>query len=235
MLNGIKNHLLGIAWLLRNPKQVQHLIIRETLYRHRNHNRQGWIEWQKYDTYTAAFQHSTAVSYARPLNQARIQTFLDMISRAGKNLMVLDVGCGDGVLSEPIAKQGNNVTGFDLPTITPMAHNRHVSNVFSGDAENLAFTPETFDVVLASEVVEHLWNPQRFLNDAHRVLKPKGLLILEAPEGIEGLRYDAHKNWFTVERFQHMLGKKFTLLQAKRFSPEWGAPTATIICLFQKN
>ncbi len=149
--------------------------------------------------------------------------------------MVLDVGCGDGVLSEPIAKQGNTVTGFDLPTITPMAHKRRVSMVFSGDAEHLAFRPEIFDVVLASEVVEHLWNPQRLLDDAYRVLKPTGLLILEAPEGIEGLRYDAHKNWFTVEVFQHMLGDKFKLLKFKRFSPEWGAPTATIICLFQKN
>jgi 2-polyprenyl-3-methyl-5-hydroxy-6-metoxy-1,4-benzoquinol methylase len=235
MSSGIKNHLHGLVWLLRNPKQIQHLIIRETLYRQRNSTREGWIEWQKYDTYTAAFQHSTAVSYARPLNQARIQVFLDMISKGGKNLNVLDVGCGDGVLSEPIAKQGNTVTGFDLPTITPMAHKRHVSNVFSGDAENLAFIPEVFDVVLASEVVEHLWNPQKFLDDAYRVLKPKGLLILEAPEGIEGLRYDAHKNWFTTERFQHMLGKKFTLLQSKTFSPEWGAPTATFICLFKKN
>jgi 2-polyprenyl-3-methyl-5-hydroxy-6-metoxy-1,4-benzoquinol methylase len=235
MLTSIKRHIHGLTYLLRNPKQLQHLIIRETLYRQRNRSRQGWIEWQKYDTYTAAFQHSTAVSYARPLNQARIQTFLDMVNVAGKNLMLLDVGCGDGVLSEPIAKLGNSVTSFDLPTITPMAHKRHVSLVLSGDAENLAFTPETFDVVLASEVVEHLWNPQRFLDDAYRVLKPKGYLILEAPEGIEGLRYDAHKNWFTVEIFQHMLGKKFSLRQFKRFSPEWGAPTATIICLFQKN
>jgi 2-polyprenyl-3-methyl-5-hydroxy-6-metoxy-1,4-benzoquinol methylase len=231
----IKQRLHGLTWLLRNPKQLQHIIIRETLYRQRNRSREGWIEWQKYDTYTAAFQHSTAVSYARPLNQARIQTFLDMIKTAGTGLTVLDVGCGDGVLSEPIAKLGNNVTGFDLPTITPMAHKRHVSMVLSGDAENLAFTPETFDVVLASEVVEHLWNPQRFLDDAFRVLKPKGLLILEAPEGKEGLRYDAHKNWFTVEVFQHMLGKKFSLLKSRRFSPEWGAPTATFICLFQKN
>jgi 2-polyprenyl-3-methyl-5-hydroxy-6-metoxy-1,4-benzoquinol methylase len=235
MLSGIKRYLHILVWLLRNPKQLQHLVIRETLYRHRNTNRQGWIDWQKYDTYTAAFQHSTAVSYARPLNQARIQTFIEMISVGGKNLAVLDVGCGDGVLSEPIAKQGNIVTGFDLPTITPMAHKRGVSNVFSGDAENLAFKSDVFDIVLASEVVEHLWNPQRFLDDAYKVLKNGGLLILEAPEGIEGLRYDAHKNWFTIEKFQRILGKKFTLLQSKTYSPEWGAPTATFICLFQKD
>ena len=101
--------------------------------------------------------------------------------------------------------------------------------VFSGDAENLAFTPETFDVVLASEVVEHLWNPQKFLDDAYRVLKPKGYLILEAPEGIEGLRYDAHKNWFTVGTVPAYAWQKIQLcFSLRRFSPEWGAPTATI-------
>jgi 2-polyprenyl-3-methyl-5-hydroxy-6-metoxy-1,4-benzoquinol methylase len=235
MLTSLKRHIHGLTYLLMNPKQLQHIIIRETLYRQRNRSREGWVEWQKYDTYTAASQHSTAVAYARPLNLARIQTFVDWVNSVGKGLMVLDVGCGDGVLSEPIAKQGNNVTSFDLPTITPLAQKRHVSLVLSGDAEKLAFTSETFDVVLASEVVEHLWNPQSFLDEAYRVLKPKGHLILETPEGPEGLRYDAHKNYFTVEIFKHMLDKKFSLKQAKRFSPEWGAPTATIIVLFQKN
>ena len=235
MLTTLKRHIHGFTYLLLNPKQLQHLIIRETLYRQRKRSRQGWVEWQKYDTYTAASQHSTAVAYARPLNLARIHTFIDMINSVGKGLMVLDVGCGDGVLSEPISKLGNNVTSFDLPTITPLAQKRHVSLVLSGDAEKLAFAPNSFDVVLASEVVEHLWNPQSFLDEAYRVLKPKGYLIVETPEGIEGLRYDAHKNYFTVEIFQHMLGKKFSTCEVKRFSPEWGSPTSTIIVLFRKN
>lgn len=235
MLTTLKKHIHGFAYLLMNPKQLQHIIIRETLYRQRNRNRQGWVEWQKYDTYTAAAQHSTAVAYARPLNLARIQTFSDMVNSVGKGLMVLDVGCGDGVLSEPISKLGNYVTSVDLPTITMLAHKRHVSSVLSGDAEKLAFASNSFDVVLASEVVEHLWNPQSFLDEAYRVLKPKGYLIVETPEGIEGLRYDAHKNYFTVEILKHMLGEKFSVGEVKRFSPNWGAPTATIIVLFRKN
>ena len=235
MLTTLKKHIHGFAYLLLNPKQLQHIIIRETLYRQRNRNRQGWVEWQKYDTYTAASQHSTAVAYARLLNLARIQTFSDMVNSVGKGLMVLDVGCGDGVLSEPISKLGNYVTSVDLPTITPLAHKRHVSSVLSGDAEKLAFASNSFDLVLASEVVEHLWNPQSFLDEAYRVLKPKGYLIVETPEGIEGLRYDAHKNYFTMGILKHMLGEKFSVCEVKRFSPNWGAPTATIIVLFRKK
>ena len=235
MLASAKRHVHGMVYLLMNPAQVKHLIIRETLYRQRNRDRQGWVEWQKYDTYTAASMHSTAVAYARPLNLARIKTFTSMISGLGKNLMVLDVGCGDGLLSEPIAKMGNTVASIDLPTIVKVAQKRHVSWVLAGDAEKLAFADGSFDVVLASEVVEHLWNPDSFLAEACRVLKPEGYLIVEAPEGKAGLRYDAHKHWFTVKVLQQMLGSKFSLVQSERFSPEWGAPTPTFIALFHKN
>ena len=235
MSTTIKRRIHGLTYLLMNPAQIKHLIIRETIYRRRNKNRSGWVEWQKYDTYTAASQHSTAVAYARPLNLARIDTFTSLINGIGKNLAVLDVGCGDGLLSEPIAKMGNTVASVDLPTITKLAQKRHMSYVVSGDAEKLAFADASFDVVLASEVVEHLWNPENFFAEAYRVLKDKGNLIVETPEGKEGLRYDAHKHYFTVEILQHLLEPKFSFQKFERFSPEWGAPTPTIIVLFSKN
>ena len=48
---------------------------------------------------------------------------------------------------------GNYVTSVDLPTITVLAHKRRVLSVVAGDAEQLAFASDSFDVVLASEVV----------------------------------------------------------------------------------
>ena len=108
MLSSVKERIHVLTWLLMNPAQVKHLIIRETLYRQRNRNRQGWVEWQKYDTYTAASMHSTAVAYARPLNLARINVFTTMISGVGKGLTVLDVGCGDGLLSAANRENGQH-------------------------------------------------------------------------------------------------------------------------------
>jgi 2-polyprenyl-3-methyl-5-hydroxy-6-metoxy-1,4-benzoquinol methylase len=157
-----------------------------------------------------------------------------MVNRVGKGLRVLDVGCGDGVISEPISKLGNNVTSVDLPTITKLAHKRGVSLVAAGDAEHLAFAAGSFDLVLASEVVEHLWNPQSFFDEAYRVLGAGGYLIVETPEGKESLRYDAHKNFFTVEILQRMLDKRFSVCDVKRLEPILGAPTATIIVLLRK-
>ena len=234
MLSVLKRHIHGFTYLILHPVQIKHIVIRETLYRQRYRSKQGWTEWQKYDTHAAASQHSTAIAYARPLNLARIEIFSDMVSRVGKGLMVLDVGCGDGVISEPIAKLGNNVASIDLPTITILAHKRRVSSVVAGDAEQLAFASGSFDLVLASEVVEHLWNPHGFIDEAYRVLKSKGYLIMETPEGKEGLRYDAHKNYFTVELIERMIDKKFSVCEVKRLEPILGAPTSTIIVLLRK-
>jgi ubiquinone/menaquinone biosynthesis C-methylase UbiE len=127
------------------------------------------------------------------------------------------------------------VASVDLPTITMMCHKRKVSMVSSGDAEHLAFADGVFDLVLASEVVEHLWNPQAFFDEAYRILKANGWLIIETPEGKESLRYDAHKNWFDEDVVLQMVGKEFTIVRVERLKPELGAPTSTIIILMQKN
>ena len=234
MLNMLKRHVQGFTYLLSHPLQLKRLIIREARYGQRNRNRRNWVQWQKYATELSAASHSSATAYARPLNVARIKTISGMVSRLGNGLRVLDVGCGDGVISEPISRMGNHVTSVDLPTIAILAHRRRVSSVVASDAEHLAFAANSFDVVLASEVVEHLWNPHSFFDEVYRVLRAKGHLIIETPEGRESLRYDDHKHYFTVERLKQMLGTRFNICEVKRLEPKLGAPTPTIILLLRK-
>jgi 2-polyprenyl-3-methyl-5-hydroxy-6-metoxy-1,4-benzoquinol methylase len=128
---------------------------------------------------------------------------------------------------------GNYVTSVDLPTITKAAHHRRVSWVVAGDAEQLAFTSNTFDIVVASEMVEHLWNPSNFLDEVYRVLKPNGHLIIETPEGQKSLRYDDHKYYFTSDILKQMLSKRFNVREVKRIIPT-DLPTSTIILLTDK-
>jgi len=82
--------------------------------------------------------------------------------------------------------------------------------------------------------MEHLWNPHSLIDEAYRVLKADGHLIVSTPEGVEGLRYDAHKYYFTVEILERMLGAKFDLNEVKRLKPVFTA-TPTIILLFRKS
>jgi len=236
MPSTVKKRIEGLTYLLTHPKQVKWLIIRETRFRERNRNKRGWVEWQKYDAklHISMMRENAETLNSSVLNSARIQLFSDMVNSLGNGLNILDVGCGDGTISEPILKMGNNVTSIELPGVANIARMCKVPSVMAGDAEELAFAQSSFDVVLASEVVEHMWNPQSFIDEAYRVLKPAGYLIVETPEGKEGLNYDSHRHYFTVERLKQLVGDRFALVEVKHLKATGRAQTPTIILLLRK-
>ena len=235
MLGMIKRQIHGMAYLLSNPSQLKHLLIRETRYRFRNSNKRMWVEWQKYDSQRAydALMEALHDTRTRPFNQERIEIISSMITPLGKDLDVLDAGSGDGIIAEYISNLGNSVATVDLPTVAVQAHRIKGLLAVSGDAEKLSFASNIFDVVIGSEIMEHLWNPHSFVDEAYRVLKHDGYLIVSTPEGIEGLRYDAHKYFFTVDTLKKMMEKKFEFCELKRLKPAFTA-TPTIIALFRK-
>ena len=236
MLRLIKQQVHGFVYLLSNPSQLKHIILRETRYRFRNKSKRMWIEWQKYDSERAyeALVEAIHDTRTRPFNQERIEIISEMVGSLGKDLNILDVGSGDGIIAEYILKMGNDVAAVDLPTVAVQAHRYPGLLAVTGDAERLSFDSNIFDVVIASEIMEHLWNPHSLIDEAYRVLKADGHLIVSTPEGAEGLRYDAHKYYFTVEILERMLEAKFDLDEVKRLKPVFTA-TPTIILLFRKS
>jgi len=237
MLKTLKKKLQGLPYLLSHPSQLKRLIIRETLYRQRYRSKRQWVEWQKYgcSRHICMMQACPAFMRASSLNVARIQIFSDVVSRLGNGLRVLDVGCGEGAIGKPLSKMGNYVISVELPMIATIAHKCGVPSVVAGDAERLTFASNSFDVVIASEVVEHLWNPHNFFDEVYRVLRADGYLIMETPEGKGSLLYDDHKNYFTVERVKQMLGTRFTLCEVERLEATGCAQTPTIILLLRKS
>lgn len=236
MLKLIKRQVHGFAYLLLNPSQLKHLILRETRYRFRNKSKRMWVKWQKYDSERAyeALVEALHNTRTRPFNLERIEIISDLIGRLGNGLNILDVGSGDGIIGEHVWKIGNHVIAIDLPTVAIQAHRCQGLLALAGDAERLSFASNIFDVVLASEILEHLWNPHSFVDEAYRVLKADGHLIISTPEGIDSLRYDAHKYYFTLESLKQMLGARFDLCEVKRLKPA-GTATPTIISLFRKS
>lgn len=98
-------------------------------------------------------------------------------------LRLLDIGCGGGLLSEPMARLGATVVGADAaPRNIPVAQLHAAQMGLTIDyrhttAEDLAAAGEQFDVVLNMEVVEHVADPLAYLTACQRLLKPGGLMI----------------------------------------------------------
>jgi len=237
MLKSLTSQVQGIKYLLTHPHQLKWVINRELYFGKRKKSKKNWVEWQKYDakTHIMMMQAHAETLSVNTLNAARIQIFLDMVNGiGGKDLKILDVGCGDGVISEPILKMGNYIASVELPVVAGLAKKCNVSSVVAGDAETLAFASASFDLVIASEMLEHLWAPESFLDETYRVLKTGGYLIVETPEGVGGLNYDSHRNFFTVEKLNALLNKRFSLEEVKHLEATGSAQTPTIIVLFHK-
>jgi 2-polyprenyl-6-hydroxyphenyl methylase/3-demethylubiquinone-9 3-methyltransferase len=103
-----------------------------------------------------------------------------------EGLKLLDIGCGGGLVSEPMARLGANVTGVDAAQAnikTAMVHAEETGLSIDyrwGVAEQLLEQggPGQFDVVLNLEVVEHVADPEAFLRDCARLVKPGGMMIV---------------------------------------------------------
>jgi 2-polyprenyl-6-hydroxyphenyl methylase/3-demethylubiquinone-9 3-methyltransferase len=98
-------------------------------------------------------------------------------------LRLLDIGCGGGLLSEPMARLGATVVGADAAERNiPVAQVHAAQSGLTIDyrhttAEALAAAGEQFDVVLNMEVVEHVADPLAYLTACQQLLKPGGLMI----------------------------------------------------------
>jgi len=98
-------------------------------------------------------------------------------------LRILDIGCGGGILSEPLARLGGDVTGIDPAEENVAAAKAHAEaagvavDYRATTAEALADAGERFDLVLAMEVVEHVADVDLFVRRAGEMVKPGGLMI----------------------------------------------------------
>lgn len=125
--------------------------------------------------------------------------------RPGPDHAILDVGCGAGyflfLMREKYRAQGYEplVAGIDISPhqVSYMAERMRREGVprviaATGNGEYLPFADESFDLVTCSEVIEHIRNPGRALEEMRRVLKPDGMLLLSTPS------MSAQKGWGAV-------------------------------------
>jgi len=98
-----------------------------------------------------------------------------------KEKKVLDVGAGTGRLAMRLSRLGAKVVALDISSemlgVLKMKSQNLIDTV-EGDAENLPFVDENFDVVISAFHIVHLKNLKRFFDEAYRVLKPGGKFLV---------------------------------------------------------
>ena len=118
-------------------------------------------------------------------DKAVVQFGLDpKARRALAGLSVLDIGCGGGLVAEPLARLGAEVTAIDAAERNIAIARAHAAqsgvpvDYRAASAEELAAEGWQFDIVLALEVVEHVADLSAFLDAASTLVKPGGLLVV---------------------------------------------------------
>ena len=101
-----------------------------------------------------------------------------------RNLKILDIGCGGGLLSEPMSRLGAKVTGIDASEKNIKIANAHLKksklkiNYICASPESLKTTKKQFDVILNMEIVEHVEDVELFIKKSSELLKKKGLMFV---------------------------------------------------------
>ncbi len=104
-----------------------------------------------------------------------------IIREIGERKTVLDIGCGAGILTNALSEAGHQVCGIDLsPSSLEIAKKYDATKKVSyqvANAYSLPYPDQSFDVVSAMDVLEHVEDPKRLVSEASRVLKPGGLFF----------------------------------------------------------
>lgn len=148
--------------------------------------------------------------YAKRLRFVRAAIREVVEDREAATVRVLDVGCGNGShLAVPLAQEGFQVTGIDTDRHS-IEHARNLAKdlpsakFLVGEVEQLSAS-DLFDVVILSEVLEHLVEPQVLLSASIRQMAEAGLLIVTVPNGYGEFEIDS---WlFAMLRLQVLVDK----------------------------
>jgi 2-polyprenyl-6-hydroxyphenyl methylase/3-demethylubiquinone-9 3-methyltransferase len=126
-----------------------------------------------WDPRSAAFRSLHAV------NEYRVDLLRDWLGTRLDGLVVVDVGCGGGLLGLPLTRAGARIVGVDLSRGSLRTAARHVAGGFAcGDAQRLPLRTGAADIVLLADVIEHVPSPARALAEAARLLRPGGLCFV---------------------------------------------------------
>ncbi len=127
------------------------------------------------------YEHDAAKTHMVPAH-ARVRQ-RRIVELVGSSQKVLDVGAGEGKIALSVMQAGNTVVGVDIAqgNVEKLAKRGIEAYRVDAEKEKLPFKNGTFDVVVAGEIIEHLFDPFTFLAECARVMKKGGRIIVTTP------------------------------------------------------
>lgn len=149
--------------------------------------------------------------------KGRRTIFFDLIGRTldeqnpNPKREILEIGCGAGGMLGPLGEFGN-VTGIDIShEYTQFCHKRGYERVVTGSGYELPFRDNSFDMVALFDVIEHIPDDQKVLEEVRRVLKPGGQVFISVPAYqfmfSQNDRVAHHLRRYTAGRLNALLAK----------------------------
>ena len=167
--------------------------------------------------------------YNRIADRKRVDFISDVLKTFPSVAKVLDVGCGNGVISRHLGRMGYDVLGIDVSdktienarAIDPMPNVKFMKK----SAEELVASGEKYDIVICSEVLEHLSDPGKLLTVLYDTIADNGKLIVTVPNGrgpretfvtkpILRMRKKNNWLWRFISKIKSGMGYKGTTVQS---------------------
>jgi len=178
------------------------------------------------------------------ISRKRLEGIL-YVSGDVKNKKILDIGCGDGSLGAVLKDKGAIVHGCDISShaIKQAAEKLDRALVLNIEHEDLVSVGEDYDIVIATEIIEHLFDSDRFLGNIKSVLSDSGVVIITTPNFLmwtnrikmlfglfeytkTGFLDEGHIRFFTYKTLKQALKKAGFVIEKEQHTyhhriPEW--------------
>jgi ubiquinone/menaquinone biosynthesis C-methylase UbiE len=166
----------------------------------------------------AAANYDKKEKYLDSFEKGKVMGLLGDIG--GKN--ILDVGAGTGRLATAMAKAGALVCALDASAnmLKVLKQKNPRLQTVIGDAEALPFADNTFDWVVAAFLIVHLKDPSKFFDEAYRVLKDGGRLLVTNINQKEPPEIRAKKEIIKIESYYHRPEKIREIISSLAFAVE---------------
>jgi len=201
--------------------------------------------------YEKSLKDKTAMTLPEVWLKWQKKIYAQFLRRSGEGLSLLDVGCGDGKFLKQAQDRGYHVTGIDLNSIlVNQARKEKKIEYHAMDFKQFRkeFSKQRFNVITFFQVLEHMKNPNSFINMVRGALNPGGYIAFSVPNR-DRFRFATsvvpqwdspphHRTWWNKVAIKHLLKRKgFRILQLKEYKKQvkipvrrgWSKQDATIV------